>query len=128
MDGDKDKGVIEKAIEAVEDFATDVKEAAKHMMDSPGPLKPGDEVIMMPVLDDGMFGTPVTPQFMVIHHRKKPRAKKASKKNAKAAVKKAAKKKTATKASPKKKSKAKSTAKKTTKKTTRKKKTKKSRR
>ena len=31
MDG-KDKGVIEKTIEAVEEFASEVKDAAKHMM------------------------------------------------------------------------------------------------
>jgi hypothetical protein len=130
MDGDKDKGVIEKTIEAVEEFASEIKETAKHMMDPPDPLKPGDEVIMMPVLDDGMFGTPVTPQFMVIHHRKKPRAKKASEKIAKAAVKKTAKKKAANKVPPRKakKSKAKSAVKKTTKKTVKKKKAKKSRR
>lgn len=55
--GGKDKGVIEKTIEAVEQFASEVKEAAKNMMDPPEPVKPGDEVVMLPIADDGMFGT-----------------------------------------------------------------------
>ena len=80
MDDDKDKGIIEKTIEAVEEFASEVKDTAKHMMDPPEPLKPGDEVVMMPSLDDGMFGPPTTPQFMVIHHPRKSSAKKAPKK------------------------------------------------
>jgi len=126
MDG-KDKGVIEKTIEAVEEFASEVKDAAKHMMAPPEPVKPGDEVVMLPMADDGMFGTPMTPQFMVVHHRKK-RAKKAPKKTAKAAAKKT--KKPAKKVSSKKakKSKAKSAVKKTTKKAAKKKKAKKSKR
>jgi hypothetical protein len=128
---DKDKGVIEKTIEAVEEFASEVKDAAKHMMDPPEPVKPGDEVVMMPQTDDGMFGTPSTPQFMVIHGRRKSRAKKAPKKTAKATTKKTAKKsakKAAKKVSPKKakKSKAKSAVK--AKKAMKKKKAKKSRR
>jgi hypothetical protein len=48
MDDDKDNGIIEKTIESVEEFASEVKDAAKHMMDPPEPLKPGDEVVMMP--------------------------------------------------------------------------------
>jgi hypothetical protein len=92
MDDDKAKGIIEKTIEAVEEFASEVSDAAKHVMDPPDPLKPGDEVIMMPMADDGMFGPPMTPQFMVIHHRRKSRAKKAAKKTSKAAAKKTAKK------------------------------------
>jgi hypothetical protein len=44
MDDGKDKGIIEKTIEAVEEFASEVKDTAKHMMDPPEPLKPGDEV------------------------------------------------------------------------------------
>jgi hypothetical protein len=125
---DKDKGIVEKAIEAVEEFASEVKDAAKHMMDPPEPLKPGDEVVMLPMADDGMFGAPVTPQYMVVHHRKK-RAKKAPKKTAKKTAKKSAKK-AAKKVSPKKakKSKAKSAVKKTTKKAAKKKKAKKSKR
>jgi hypothetical protein len=116
MDG-KDKGVIEKTIEAVEEFASEVKDAAKHMMDPPEPVKPGDEVVMLPMADDGMFGTPMTPQFMVIHHRKR-RSRKAPKKTAKKTAKKSAVKKVPPKkVSPKKakKSKTKSIAKKTTK-------------
>jgi hypothetical protein len=92
MDDDKDKGIIEKTIEAVEEFASEVKDTAKHMMDPPEPLKPGDEVVMMPSLDDGMFGPPMTPQFMVIHRSRKSSAKKAPKKTAKTAARKTAKK------------------------------------
>jgi hypothetical protein len=129
MDDDKDKGIIEKTIEAVEEFASEVKDTAKHMMDPPEPLKPGDEVVMTPSLDDGMFGPPTTPQFMVIHHPRKSSAKKAPKKNAKTAAKKtakkSAKKKTAKKSA--KKAKAKSAVtKKTAKKVAKKKKAKKS--
>jgi hypothetical protein len=132
MDDDKDKGIIEKTIEAVEEFASEVKDAAKHMMDPPEPLKPGDEVVVMPSLDDGMFAPPMTPQFMVIHHPKKSSAKKAPKKTAKTAAKKTAKKsvkKAAKKVSSKKSAKKSKTAKKTTgKKAVKKKKAKKSRR
>jgi len=88
---DKDKGIVEKTIEAVEEFASDVRDAAKHMMDPPASLKPGDEVVMLPARDDGMFGAPMAPQFMVIHHRKG-RSKKPPKKVAKTAAKKTAKK------------------------------------
>jgi hypothetical protein len=127
---DKEKGVIEKTIEAVEEFASEVKDAAKHMMDPPEPLKPGDEVVMLPARDDGMFGAPMTPQFMVVHHRKK-RSKKAPKTAAKTATKKTAKKsaKKATKKVPSKKAKkSKAVVKKTTKKVAKKKKVKKSKR
>jgi hypothetical protein len=90
MDDDKDKGVLQKAIEAVEEFAHDVKDVAKHMMEPPEPLKPGDEIVMMPTADYGMFSPPVPPQFVVIHHPKKSRAKKAAKKPAKKSSKKSA--------------------------------------
>jgi hypothetical protein len=53
---DKDKGIIQKTIEAVEEFASEVKDAAKHMIDPPEPLKPWDEVVMMPMTDNGLFG------------------------------------------------------------------------
>jgi hypothetical protein len=92
MDDDKGKGIIEKTIEAVEEFASEVKDTAKHMMDPSEPLKPGDEVVMMPTADYGMFSPPPTPQFMVIHHPRKSRAKKAAKKTAKTAAKKTTKK------------------------------------
>jgi hypothetical protein len=124
---DKDKGIIQKAIEAVEEVASEVKDAAKHMMDPPEPLKPGDEIVMMPMADNGLFGPPPTPQFMVIHHPRKSRAKKVAKKAAKKKTKKSATKKTAKKST--KKARAKSAAKKkSTKKVAKKKKAKKSRR
>jgi hypothetical protein len=126
---DKDKGIVEKTIEAVEEFASEVKHAAKHMMD-PDPAKPGDELVMLPQTDDGMFGAPMAPQFMVIHHRKK-RSKKAPKKAAKTAPKKTAKKptkKTAKKVPPKKAQRSNTIVKKATKKVAKKKKAKKSKR
>jgi hypothetical protein len=132
MYDDKDKGIIEKTIEAVEEFASEVKDTAKHMMDPPEPLKPGDEVVMMPSLDDGMFGPPTTPQFMVIHHPRKSSARKAPKKTAKTVAKKTAKKsvKKAAKKVPSKKSakKSKTEKKKAAKKVAKKKKAKKSNR
>src|SRR5277367_6317005 len=91
MDDDKDKGIIEKTIEAVEEFASEVKDAATHAME-PEPLEPGDEVVMMPTTDNGLFGPPPTPQFMVIHHPRKSGAKKAPKKTAKTVAKKTPKK------------------------------------
>jgi hypothetical protein len=102
--GDKEKGVIEKTIEAVEAFASEVKDAAKHMMDPPEPLKPGDEIVMLPMANDGMFGAPLTPQYMVVHHPKK-RSKKVSKKTVKTTAK-TTKKRAAKKSSTKKKKKA----------------------
>jgi hypothetical protein len=83
---EKEKGVIEKTIEAVEAFASEVKEVAKHMMDPPAPLKPGDEIVMLPMANDGLFGAPPTPQYIVVHHPKR-RSKKAPKKTVKAAAK-----------------------------------------
>jgi hypothetical protein len=126
---DKDKGIVEKTMQAVEEFASEVKDAAKHMMD-PDPVKPGDEVVMLPTADDAMFGAPMAPQFMVIHHRKG-RSKKSPKKAAKTEAKKTAKKsakKSAKKALPKKAKKSKAVVKKTTKRAAKKKKAKKSRR
>jgi hypothetical protein len=115
----------------VEEFASEVKDTAKHMMDPPEPLKPGDEVVMMPSLDDGMFGPPMTPQFMVIHHPRKSTAKKVAKKAVKTAAKKTTKKSTKKKTAKKsaKKAKAKSAVnKKTVKRVAKKKMAKKSRR
>jgi hypothetical protein len=88
----QDKGIMEKTIEAVEEFASEVRHTAKHMMDPPEPLKPGDEVVRMPTADYGMFSPPPTPQFMVIHHPRKSSAKKAPKTTAKTAARKTAKK------------------------------------
>jgi hypothetical protein len=59
---DKDKGIVEKTIEAVEEFASEIKEAAKHMME-PEPLQPGDELVMLPIEDSGVLGVPMLPQL-----------------------------------------------------------------
>jgi hypothetical protein len=102
MDDDKAKGIVEKTIEAVEEFASEVSDAAKHMMDPPEPLKPGDEVVMLPMADGGMFAPPMTPQFVVIHHPRNSRSKKVATKTSKTTAKKTAKKSAKKKASPKK--------------------------
>jgi hypothetical protein len=75
---DKDKGIIEKTIEAVEEFASEVSAAAKHVMD-PEPIKPGEQVVMLPSMNSGMFGEPVLPAFVIIPRRRKSRAKKMEK-------------------------------------------------
>jgi hypothetical protein len=49
-DNDKDKSLIEKTIEAVRDIATIASDAAKKAME-PEPLKPGEKVMMMPLMD-----------------------------------------------------------------------------
>ena len=78
---DKDKGIIEKTIEAVEEFASEVSAAAKHVMD-PEPIKPGEQVVMLPSMNSGMFGEPVLPPFVIIPRRRKSLAKKAAKTSA----------------------------------------------
>ena len=88
---DKDKGIIERTIEAVEEFASEVKDAAKHVMD-PEPIKPGEQLVMLPSMNSGMFGEPVLPPFVIIPRPRKSRAKKAAKTTAKKTTKKAAKK------------------------------------
>jgi hypothetical protein len=75
---DKDKGIIEKAIEMVEELASEVSAAAKHVMD-PEPIKPGEQVVMLPSMNSGMFGEPVLPAFVIIPRRRKSRAKKMEK-------------------------------------------------
>jgi hypothetical protein len=126
---DKDKGMVEKTIEAVEEFVSDIKDAARHMMDPPEPLRPGDELVMLPpMVDTGVLGAPMPPEYIVIHHPRKASGKKgaktAAKKSAKTVARKAAKKKAAKRP---KKSKAKSAARRNAKKAVKKKKAKKSR-
>jgi hypothetical protein len=120
---DKEKGIIEKTVEVVEEFASEIKDAAKHILEPSEPLKPGDEVVMLPTTNDGMFAGPVMPQYMIVHHPKK-RSKKAPPKTAKTAAKKN-KKRGAKKV---KVTKSKAAVKKTTKKAAKKKKVKKSKR
>jgi hypothetical protein len=88
---DKDKGIVERTIEAVEEFASEVKDAAKHVMD-PEPINPGEQLVMLPSMNSGMFGEPDLPPFVIIRRPRKSRAKKAAKTTAKKTTKKAAKK------------------------------------
>jgi hypothetical protein len=85
-DNDQDKSIIEKTIEAVKDIATIASDAAKKAME-PEPLKPGERVMMVPLMDSGLVTEPVMPPFVVLPRRKS-RAKSASKKTAKKAGKK----------------------------------------
>jgi hypothetical protein len=95
MDDDKDdKNFVEKTIEAVKEIAHVASEAAKHAME-PEPIKRGDEVVVVPMVSDGMMGESMMPPFVVIRHKKKaPKttATKAAKKTAKKTAKKSAKK------------------------------------
>jgi hypothetical protein len=87
MDGkEHDKSIIEKTIEAVKEIATIASDAAKKAIE-PEPLKPGDRVVMVPIMDSGLTSEPVMPPFVVLPRRKS-RAKKASKRTAKKAAKK----------------------------------------
>jgi molybdopterin converting factor small subunit len=94
MDDDNDKSIVEKTIQTVKEIASSVSNVAKHAMESE-PIKAGDEVVMIPMTDTGMFGAPVTPQFIVVPARKKSRekpSKSAGKKAAKTTAKKMTKK------------------------------------
>jgi hypothetical protein len=100
-DNDQDKSLIEKTIEAVKDIATIASDAAKKAME-PEPLKPGERLVMVPLMDSGLATEPMMPPFVVLPRRKS-RAKTASKKNTKKAgkrsvAKKSSKKKKAAKA------------------------------
>jgi hypothetical protein len=98
MDDDNDKSIVERTMQTVKEIASSVSNVAKNAMD-PEPIREGDEVVMIPMTDPGMFGAPVTPPFIILPGRKKPRkkplktaVKKAAKKTAKKAAKRSAKK------------------------------------
>lgn len=122
---DTEKGIVEKAIEAVKDIAHTASEAAKHAME-PEPLKLGDKVVGVPMAADGMMGESMAPPFVVVRRKKMPKktVKKATRKAAKTTAKKSAKRSAAKKW----KSSAKAAKKKAVKKAVKKKKVKKSRR
>jgi hypothetical protein len=105
-DNDQEKSLIEKTIEAVKDIATNASDAAMKAME-PAPLKPGERLVMVPLMDSGLAIEPTMPPFVILPRRKsraktaltakkagkKPVAKKSSEK--KPAAKAIAKKKTA---------------------------------
>jgi hypothetical protein len=69
MDNDKDdKSIIDKTLEAVKDIASIAAEAAHRAME-PEPLKPGDEVVVMPMAAAGFMGEAVMPPFVIIPRR-----------------------------------------------------------
>jgi hypothetical protein len=58
MDDDKDdKSIIEKTLEAVKDIAVVASEVTHEAME-PEPIKPGDEVVVMPMPATGLMGDP----------------------------------------------------------------------
>jgi hypothetical protein len=62
VDNDKgDKSLVEKTIEAVKDLATSVTDAAKHAME-PEPIKPEDELVVLPMEGGGLLGEPALSQ------------------------------------------------------------------
>ena len=102
--GKDDKSIVEKTVDAVKEFAATVSDAA-HKAVEPEPIKPGDEVVMMPMAAAGFMGDTVVPPFVVVSKQKKSPRKsraKAAEKAAKKSVKKTKKaaKKTAKKAKP----------------------------
>jgi hypothetical protein len=130
-DKKEDKNFIKKTINAVKEIAHTASEAAKHAME-PEPAKPGDKIVLMPMVTDGMMGESMMPPLVVVRSKKKA-PKTSSKKPANKAAKKTAKKKTAKKsaknnAAKKWRSPAKVAKKKTGKKAVKKKKAKKSKR
>jgi hypothetical protein len=69
MDNDKDdKSIIDKTLEAVKNIAAIAAEAAHKAME-PEPLKPGDEVVVMPMAAAGFMGEAVMPPFVIIPRR-----------------------------------------------------------
>jgi hypothetical protein len=87
--GKNDKSIVEKAVEAVKEFAATVSDAADKAM-APERPKPGDEVVMMPMAAAGFTGETAVPPFVVVRkQRKAPRkfgeeaAKKTTRKSAK---------------------------------------------
>ena len=107
MDDDKDdKSIVEKTLEAVKDIAVVASEATHKAME-PEPIKPGDEVVVMPMAAAGLMGEAVMPPFVIIPRRTSA-PKQISKKTPKTAKKSATKaaKKSAKKSSKKKKEKA----------------------
>jgi hypothetical protein len=71
-DDNDEKNLIEKTIEAVKKIAHVASEAAAHAME-PEPLKPGDKVVLMPMVTDGMMGEGMIPPLVVVRRKKVPK-------------------------------------------------------
>jgi hypothetical protein len=79
MDNDKDKSLIEKMVnkinDVVENIVTTASDAAQHAME-PEPIKPGEQVVFMPMAGDG-FADPLMspmPTMPVVIPKKKRKA------------------------------------------------------
>jgi hypothetical protein len=135
---DKDKSIFDTVTDSIKNTINIATEAAKHAIE-PEPLKPDEEVVLIPPVGAPDLVNPMPPMYAVV--KKKRRASKrvakaaktskskTAKKSPAKAAKKSKAKKSAKKAMPKKKkSKAKAAPKKTAKKVVKKKKSKKSKR
>jgi hypothetical protein len=74
MHDDTEKSLVDKTIAAVKHIAEIATQAAEHALD-PEPLKPGETVVMLPPANDGLFGAPEMPTYVVVPVRKKSRKK-----------------------------------------------------
>jgi hypothetical protein len=87
---DDDKNVIEKLVDKISPAVENITK--------PEPVKPGEQVVMLPSVGNGLFGEPPMPAFVIIPRPRKSRAKSAiAKKAGKKSAKKSAKKKKAAK-------------------------------
>ena len=55
-----DKSLIEKTLDAVKEIVTSARDAAKHAME-PEPVKPGDQVVLIPIAGDGFADSLMSP-------------------------------------------------------------------
>jgi hypothetical protein len=72
---DDDKNLIEKTVETIKHIAQVATDAAKHALE-PDPIKPGEEVVYLPMAGGGIMGDPVMEPFVIIPRRKKSAPKK----------------------------------------------------
>jgi hypothetical protein len=73
MDVDKDdKSIVEKTVEAVKGLAATISRKTAE----PEPMKPSDEVVVMPMATAGLMSETVVPPFVVVRRpRKSPKAR-----------------------------------------------------
>lgn len=68
--GKDDKSIVQKTVDAVKEFAATVSEMANKAME-PEPIKPGDEVVTMPMAATGFPGDTTVPSFVVVRKQKR---------------------------------------------------------
>jgi hypothetical protein len=67
---DDDKNLIEKTVETIKHIAQVASDAVNHALE-PEPIKPGEEVVYLPVTGGGIMGDSIMPPLIVIPRRKK---------------------------------------------------------